>query len=116
MDKNQVQEDILTALFSALTLQHRRQILTLLMSGEQTLRDLNFHIHVSEPGLYGYLRTLQDVGLIRRRKEGMSSYYSLATSRLRPFLFLALELAGEVIATKAQQTEIDLEGLGGSEV
>lgn len=116
MDQNQVQADMLTALFSALVHPARRQVLTLLMSGEQTTRDLRLHINVSEPVLYGYFRTLQDAGLIGRRKEGMYSYFFIATPRLRPLLLMALELAGELMATKAQQSAIDFEGSGESEV
>lgn len=109
MDDNQIREDILTALFSQLVHSPRRQVLTLLMTGEQGPRDLLLDIPVSEPVMYGYLRTLQDAGLIKRRKEGLNSYYSIATPRLRPFLLMALELAEEIRSTRAQQSELNLD-------
>lgn len=70
--------------FNAIAEPQRRQILLLLRAGERPVNDLAEKLGISQPGASKHLRVLRQVGLVRDRKAGKQSLYSLDARGLRP--------------------------------
>lgn len=61
----------------------RRSILDLLRRSESAVMELLEHFDFSQPALSKHLRVLRDAGLVRVRKVGRESRYSVDASGLR---------------------------------
>jgi DNA-binding transcriptional ArsR family regulator len=70
--------------FNAIAEAHRREILDVLIPGEQAVGAIVTHLSMSQPQVSKHLRVLSEVGLVRSRAEGRRRLYSLEPARLRP--------------------------------
>jgi DNA-binding transcriptional ArsR family regulator len=70
--------------FNAIAEPRRREILTLLRSGERPVTDLARELGMTQPGTSKHLRVLREVGLVRDRKAGKQRLYGLDARALRP--------------------------------
>ncbi len=55
----------------------RLRILHLLNEGELSVTDLTILLETSQPNVSKHLRILQDAGIVGRRQDGNSVYYSI---------------------------------------
>ena len=69
----------------ALSDANRLQIVELLTRGEQCTCELQEHFHITQPTLTHHMRVLSECGLLRSRREGKWTYYSLDCDTLRAF-------------------------------
>lgn len=70
--------EMVAARFRAMGEPVRLRILQELEQGERTVSALTESIGSTQPNVSKHLRTLQDSGLVRRRQEGNSAFYSIA--------------------------------------
>ncbi|HEY7044182.1 MAG TPA: metalloregulator ArsR/SmtB family transcription factor [Nocardioidaceae bacterium] len=70
--------------FNAVADVHRREILDLLITGEQAVGTIVGDLSLSQPQVSKHLRVLNEVGLVTRRVEGRFRLYRLAPENLRP--------------------------------
>lgn len=70
--------DLVAARFRTLGEPVRIRILQLLQGGEQNVTTLVSGVGSTQPNVSKHLRILQDAGLVARRQEGNSVYYSIA--------------------------------------
>jgi DNA-binding transcriptional ArsR family regulator len=56
---------------------HRRKLLQLLATGEQTVQQLASRFEVSRPAISQHLAVLQAAGLVSARREGRFRYYQV---------------------------------------
>lgn len=63
--------------FEALGDPHRRQILTLLGKGPQSVGELADELPISRPAVSWHLRLLKDAGLVSREQRGTRRIYEL---------------------------------------
>lgn len=68
---------LLAATFQALADFTRVKIVWLLTQGECNVSELAKNLSMSQPAVSHHLRTLRNLRLVKVRKEGRSSYYSL---------------------------------------
>jgi len=69
------------AMFRAFSDRTRLRILNLLRDGEKCVCDLQAVLEVPQPKVSRHLSYLRRAGLVRARKEGLWSYYTLAPAR-----------------------------------
>lgn len=69
---------MVAARFKVLSDPMRLRILHELQSGEQSVTALTEAVESTQPNVSKHLRTLQDAGLVGRRQEGNTVYYSIA--------------------------------------
>jgi DNA-binding transcriptional ArsR family regulator len=67
--------------FKALSDEKRIRILKLLKTKEMCVCELMIALQLTQPNLSHHLRILENIGIIRSRKEGKWVYYSLADTR-----------------------------------
>ncbi len=83
-------------LFSLLADPTRVRILhALSMSPELCVCDIAFLVEVSQSAVSHQMRTLRAAGVVARRKEGRTMFYSLSDEHVRVMLNKGLEHAGE---------------------
>jgi DNA-binding transcriptional ArsR family regulator len=70
--------------FNAIAEPQRRDILTLLRSGERPVTDLARELGITQPGASKHLRVLREVGLVRDRRAGRQRLYGIDARGLRP--------------------------------
>jgi len=70
--------------FNAIAEPQRRQILTLLKGGEQTVGRMVEALSAAQPSVSKHLRVLRDVGLVGVRNEGPRRLYRLRAEGLEP--------------------------------
>ena len=70
--------------FNAIAEPQRREILTLLRTGERPVTDLAAELGMNLPRASKHLRVLREVGLVRDRKAGKQRLYGLDARELRP--------------------------------
>ena len=70
--------------FNAVADTHRREILDVLIPGEQAVGSIVNDLSMSQPQVSKHLRVLSEVGLVRCRAEGRRRLYRLEPERLRP--------------------------------
>jgi DNA-binding transcriptional ArsR family regulator len=75
-----------TVAFDALTDGRRREILDLLLEGEQTVGALADRLPIAQSGVSRHLGILRDAGFVQVRRDGQRRLYSL-----RPEPFEALD-------------------------
>lgn len=56
----------------------RLQLLQCLQAGEKSVNSLTELVETSQPNVSKHLKTLQDSGIVKRRQEGNTVYYSIA--------------------------------------
>ena len=71
-----------TRLFHALSDETRLAVVQLLGDGERCVCDLQSALDVTQSRLSFHLRVLKDAGLVRDRKDGRWSYYTLESDAL----------------------------------
>lgn len=69
--------------FSAIAHPRRREILSLLASGDRVVADLVAAVGVSQPTVSEHLAALKSIGLVRSSKRGRERLYRLDTTPLR---------------------------------
>lgn len=86
----------LSAIFKALSDETRLRIITLLEEGELCVCDITAALDMAQPKVSFHLGTLKDAGLIRDRKQGKWTHYSLNEADLfrRMLLVSVCEKAG----------------------
>ena len=70
--------------FNAVAEPRRREILEILVRGEQTVTELVSHLRLDQPQVSKHLRVLREVGLVEARVDGRQRLYRLAGSQLKP--------------------------------
>ncbi|MCA2217257.1 ArsR/SmtB family transcription factor [Jidongwangia harbinensis] len=70
--------------FNAIAEPQRRDILTLLRSGERPVTEVAQALGMQMPRASKHLRVLREVGLVRVREEGKQRLYGLDARGLRP--------------------------------
>ena len=70
--------------FNAIAEGHRREILDVLIGGEQPVGAIVTTLSLSQPQVSKHLRVLSEVGLVRSRADGRRRLYSLEPERLQP--------------------------------
>jgi DNA-binding transcriptional ArsR family regulator len=70
--------------FNAIAEAHRREILDVLITGEQPVGAIVNALSMSQPQVSKHLRVLSEVGLVRSRAEGRRRLYRLEPARLGP--------------------------------
>jgi DNA-binding transcriptional ArsR family regulator len=70
--------------FNAVAEPRRRQILDVLVDGEQPVNDLVERLGVAQPVVSKHLRVLRTVGLVDVREEGRQRIYRLNGRSLKP--------------------------------
>ncbi|BCJ49889.1 putative transcriptional regulator, ArsR family protein [Actinoplanes sp. NBRC 14428] len=70
--------------FNAIAEPQRRDILTLLRSGERPVTDVAEELGMSPSRASKHLRVLREVGLVRLRGAGKQHFYGLDARGLRP--------------------------------
>lgn len=71
--------------FNAIADVHRREILDVLIGGEQPVGAIVDDLSIPQPQVSKHLRVLSEVGLVRCRAEGRRRLYRLEPACLRPF-------------------------------
>lgn len=84
-----------SALFHALSDETRLAILDLLRQGERCVCDLQAGLDAQQSRLSFHLRVLKDAGLVRDRREGRWSYYTLQSDAFAEAHDLVRALATE---------------------
>ncbi|WOC13053.1 ArsR/SmtB family transcription factor [Gordonia sp. MP11Mi] len=69
--------------FNAIAEVRRRDILTLLRSGERPATVVADELGLTQPGASKHLRVLREVGLVRDRRDGKQRLYSIDARGLR---------------------------------
>lgn len=69
---------LVAARFKVLSDPMRLRILQELQSGENSVTALTEAVESTQPNVSKHLRTLQDAGLVDRRQEGNTVFYSIA--------------------------------------
>jgi DNA-binding transcriptional ArsR family regulator len=70
--------DIAAELFRAMAAPMRLKIVSLLCNGEKNVSELLAEIDTTQPNMSQHLNTLYQAGVLARRREGVSIYYSIA--------------------------------------
>jgi DNA-binding transcriptional ArsR family regulator len=70
--------------FNAIAEPRRREILTLLGSGESTVNEIVDRLECAQPSVSKHLRVLSDVGLVYARRDGRHVLYRANAEALRP--------------------------------
>ena len=96
-DSQECLEDPRIQLFAALACDARVEILKLLRKEEKCTCDLASRIQVDGSVVSRHLTILRSVGLIARRKEGVSNYYSIVDERIFGILDTASDILREMI-------------------
>lgn len=69
--------------FNAIAEPRRRDILTLLRSGDRPVTEVSEALGMTQPGASKHLRVLREVGLVYDRREGKQRVYGLDGRGLR---------------------------------
>ena len=70
--------ELVAARFRAMAEPLRLRLLQRLEPGELSVSALALAVESTQPNVSKHLRILQDAGLVRRRQQGNSAYYSIA--------------------------------------
>ena len=96
--------EMVAARFRAMGEPVRLRILQELEQGERTVSALTESIGSTQPNVSKHLRTLQDSGLVRRRQEGNSAFYSIADE-------MVFELCEMICSSVRDRLEAQVEAL-----
>lgn len=70
--------------FAVIAEPNRRAILSLLLSSERSVGELERKLRLSQPSVSKHLRVLRDVGLVRERRRGRHIFYRTDANAIRP--------------------------------
>ena len=70
--------------FNAIAEPQRRNILTLLIDGEQTVNEIAVQLNMRQPQASKHLRVLREVNLVTVYQNGKQRYYGLNAKNLKP--------------------------------
>jgi len=70
--------EMVAARFRAMGEPLRLRILQQLEAGERSVSALALRVASTQPNVSKHLKVLQDAGLVKRRQQGTSAYYSIA--------------------------------------
>jgi len=70
--------EMVAARFRAMGEPLRLRILQQLEAGERSVSALALSVAATQPNVSKHLKVLQDAGLVHRRQQGTSAYYSIA--------------------------------------
>lgn len=93
--------DLVAARFRTLGEPVRIRILQELLGGERNVTDLVAAVGSTQPNVSKHLRILQEAGLIARRQEGNSAFYSVSD----PSVFDLCEAVCSSVAARLTQHE-----------
>ena len=96
--------ELVAARFRAMGEPLRLQILQQLESGERSVSALAASLGATQPNVSKHLKVLQDAGLVQRRQQGTSAYYSIAD----PMVF---ELCDMICSRLRDRLEAQVEAL-----
>jgi DNA-binding transcriptional ArsR family regulator len=75
----------------------RRKIFEDLRSGSRAVKELAANLPVSRPAVSQHLKVLKEAGLVRERRQGTRSYYSIDPRGLEPLRTYLESFWGEVL-------------------
>ncbi len=101
--------DLVAARFRALGEPVRLRLLQRLQEGEASVSELAGHIGTTQPNVSKHLKVLQDTGLVERRQEKNSAFYSIAD----PVVFTLCDLVCSGIRERLTAQVGALGGLSG---
>jgi len=78
--------DYRSDVFKALADPNRLKLLYLLMDGEKNVSELLPFFDILQPTVSVHLLQLQDIGLLKVRRDGRKRYYSLAEENILVFI------------------------------
>jgi DNA-binding transcriptional ArsR family regulator len=70
--------------FAIIAEPNRRAILSLLLSSERSVGEIERKLRLSQPSVSKHLRVLRDVGLVRMRCQGRQKLYRTNAEAIRP--------------------------------
>ncbi len=82
-------------IFKALSDHNRLKIIDILSCGERCACDILEHFQFTQPTLSHHMKVLIDCGLVKGRKEGLWSYYSLRSSNCEKLILFLRNLVIE---------------------
>lgn len=88
---------LLAETFQALGDSSRVQIVWLLSKTEHNVGDIARQLHMSQPAVSHHLRTLRNLKLVRVRREGRTSFYSLDDVHIERLLKEGLKHVEELL-------------------
>jgi Predicted transcriptional regulators len=97
-------------IFKALSDPSRLKILDILSCGEKCACDILEHFDFTQPTLSHHMKVLMECGLVKSRKEGLWSYYSLDNdnaNRLELFLMSLLTNTDDCICKEKGKCNCD---------
>ncbi len=74
--------DLIASRFKVLSEPARLRLLIALEQGEKNVTELAKATAATQSGVSRHLQTLADAGLVNRRKEGVTAYYSIADAHV----------------------------------
>lgn len=89
--------------FSILGEPMRLRILNLLREGERCVQDLVSETQTSQANVSKHLKVMLQAGILQRRTEGTSAYYSVADSLIFELCTLVCDRIAERIEQQAKQ-------------
>jgi ArsR family transcriptional regulator len=96
--------ELVAARFRAMGEPLRLRILQQLENGEQNVSALAEGVGATQPNVSKHLRVLQEAGLLKRRQQGNSVYYSIADA-------MVLELCDMICSRLHERLEIQVGAL-----
>ncbi len=82
---------------------YRIRILCVLSEGECSVNEIAEQVELPSAHVSSHLRVLYDRGYVVRRRDWRQVFYSLRNPRVRQFLDMAAELAGEPLVREAAE-------------
>jgi DNA-binding transcriptional ArsR family regulator len=70
--------------FNAISSPARRQILDLLVEGDQPVKTIAGHFEMSRPAISQHLRILLNAGMVTEKRQGREHHYRLVPESLNP--------------------------------
>lgn len=86
---------------------YRLRLLQVLEAGDKTVGELVVALEGNQPNISKHLQMLYDAGLVSRRRESTSIYYSIAD----PMVFKLCELVCRSTAEKAREAYDELRSM-----
>ena len=96
---SQYLDDPMIGLFGALACGQRLEILRLLKDTEKCVSDITPKLGIDISVVSRHLQVLKNAGLIKSRREGTNSYYSVTDKRI----FSVLDEASSILRDRARE-------------
>lgn len=94
--------DLVAMRFKVLAEPLRLRILHSLQDGEKSVTDLTEAVAASQPNVSKHLKILQDAGLLNRRQEGNTVYYSIADESIFTLCEVVCDALAERLKNQAK--------------